>query len=136
MRRDTIKLLAFAGIIAFAVLYGMELTSKGIQDVNGSFDARSRIEPLDEEEVWQTQSSAQSRREQSNKPASTKPPVQTDAPDQEPSYDWDEELMDIPRDDRRPIVDRVSGKTGEVLNDLSRSGIRAVVSLFDQLTGG
>ncbi|KIL37178.1 hypothetical protein SD71_00060 [Cohnella kolymensis] len=124
MRRDTLKLLIFAGIVGFAVLYGMELSSKGIADVNGSWDSGGNPPgqqvPADEE--WQL-------------PAREKPIREEPAPSIEPDTGWQQELNEIPRNDREPLVDRVSGKTAEVLHDLSRNGIRFVVSIFDGLTG-
>lgn len=130
MRRDTIKLLVFAGIVAFAVLYGMELSSKGIEDVNGPWSTPSPItqqEDSDESAEWAlpTQEPVQEERQSSK----TQKPV-----DDTPFYDWEEEEYGIPRDDRKPLVDRLSGKTAEVLHDLSRNGIKMVVSLFDRVT--
>ncbi|WP_372662818.1 hypothetical protein [Cohnella sp.] len=131
MRRSTIKLLVFAGIVAFAVLYGMELSSKGIEDVNGPWSTTSPATErgdTSENEEWTlpTQEPVQEERQS----RATQSPV-----DDTPYYDWDEEEYGIPRDDRKPIVDRLSGKTAEVLHDLSRNGIKLVVSLFDRVTG-
>lgn len=132
MRRDTFKLLVLAGIVAFAVLYGMELSSKGIEDVNGPWESASPIAEQDTsseaEEEWTLPAATPT--EKKAVPSETKKPV-----DDTPYYDWDEEEFGIPRIDRKPIVDRVSGKTAEVLHDLSRNGIKMVVSIFDRVTG-
>lgn len=137
MRRDTMKLLVFAGIVAFAVLYGMELSSKGIEDVNGPWSTESTTSPVspsidqevvNEDEEW-TLPEPEPKSE-SKRTSEVESPV-----DDTPFYDWEEEEYGIPRNDRKPLVDRLSGKTAEVLHDLSRNGIRAVVSLFDRVTG-
>ncbi|TJY43472.1 hypothetical protein E5161_06215 [Cohnella pontilimi] len=127
MRRDSFKLLIVAGIVAFAVLYGMELASHGISTVYGPMDSPTVAEdPASAEEDW------------------TLPPRRT-APDAfggaaavqpEAPYPWGgQEEPVIPRNDRIPVVDRISGKTAEVLHGLSSGGIRFVVSLFDKMTG-
>lgn len=123
MRRDTLKLLILAGIVGFAVLYGMELSSKGITDVNGSWDAGGNLPGQQApEEEWPL-------------PARQAPVREKPETSDDPYLGWDEEINAIPRNDHEPLVDRVSGKTAEVLHDLSRNGIRFVVSLFDRVTG-
>jgi hypothetical protein len=124
MRRDSFKLLIFAGIVAFAVLYGMDLSSKGIENVNGplvtnglSADSQASVDG-----EWSLPAAGQGN--QTSSPAV----------DDTPFYNWDEDPL-IPRNDRKPIVDRVSGTTAKVLHDLSRNGIRIVVSIFDKVTG-
>jgi len=127
MRRDTFKLLIFAGIVGFAILYGMELSSKGIETVNGPWET---VAPSDggqtaaEEGDWTLPPNHSRDGERQNANA-----VDT------PGYQWEEEEYAIPRNDREPLVDRVSGKTAEVLHDLSRNGIRMVVSIFDKVMG-
>lgn len=124
MGRDTIKLLILAGIVAFAVMYGMELSSRGITDVNGSWETDGTVSgpqpPGDEE--WPV-------------PTRHTPVRPEPVPSTEPYVGWNPQADDIPRNDREPLVDRVSGKTAEVLHQLSRNGIRFVVSLFDRVTG-
>ncbi|RKP55187.1 hypothetical protein D7Z26_08190 [Cohnella endophytica] len=134
MRRDTFKLLIFAGIIGFAILYGMELSSKGIADVNGPMSTGN---PAAGEETtansgdWTLPVTDNGQKGPKTAPSETKSVAGANS-DAENPYD---EGVAIPRDDREPIVDRVSGKTGEVLHDLSRNGIRIVVSLFDRVLG-
>jgi hypothetical protein len=129
VRRDTLRLLILAGIVGFAVLYGMELSSKGIADVNGSWDSGGNLTgqqvPADAE--WQLPP------EQT--PVKPTPVREEPAPTNDPYAGWDQGLNEIPRNDHEPLVDRLSGKTAEVLHDLSRNGIRFVVSIFDRVTG-
>jgi hypothetical protein len=140
MRRDTFKLLVFAAIVGFAILYGMELSSKGIENVNGPWEtadnnARNGGTSASNEGDWTLPPRANS---QDNRiPEKTGPTRDEDgnAGDGQADYWGDEEDYSIPRNDREPIVDRVSGKTADVLHDLSRNGIRMVVSLFDRVTG-
>ncbi|WEK53084.1 MAG: hypothetical protein P0Y55_10795 [Candidatus Cohnella colombiensis] len=114
MRRDFMKLLILAGVLGFAVLYGMELSAKGIKDVNGDLQQSNSTVSSDE---WQL-------------------------PSQTPDHtldsaisDWDQELYGVPQNNRKPIVDRVSGAAGDTLHELSRGGIKFVVSLFERVMG-
>jgi hypothetical protein len=136
MRRDTFKLLVFAGIVAFAVLYGMELSSKGIQDVRGSWDSGSQaVNSTDGQtganEAWVLP--APSKKQTVSKVESTASASRKTI-DDTLYYDWENEEFGIPRIDRKPIVDRVSGKTAGVLHDLSKNGIKMVVSIFSKVT--
>jgi hypothetical protein len=127
MRRDSFKLLVFAGIVAFAVLYGMDLSSKGITNVNGPLAANglSAESQPSADGVWTLPDANNSGKGVQNS---------SPAVDDTPFYNWNEDPL-IPRNDRKPLVDRVSGTTAKVLHDLSRNGIRMIVSLFDKVTG-
>ncbi|MBO9599798.1 MAG: hypothetical protein J7559_18495 [Cohnella sp.] len=133
MRRDTFKLAMLAAIVAFAVLYGMELSSRGIENVNGKVvntddGTLSDLEATDEW-VLPTREPAKQR------PSSEKTTDSGKLLDEEQYNDWDAELYDIPRNDHKPLVDRVSGATAEALHGISKGGIKFVVSLFDKVTG-
>lgn len=134
MRRDTFKLLVLAAIVAFAVLYGMELSSRGIENVNGKIgtvdDARSDVDQADE---WVLPTREPNVSKQ--KPSSSKREPSGGLLDEEQYNDWDAELYDVPRNDHKPLVDRVSGATAEALHGISKGGIKFVVSLFDKVTG-
>ncbi len=133
MRRDTFKLAMLAAIVAFAVLYGMELSSRGIEHVNGKVvsdndDSLSDLE-VTEEWVLPTREPAKQR------PSSAKTTESGKLLDEEQYNDWDAELYEVPRNDHKPLVDRVSGATAEALHGISKGGIKFVVSLFDKVTG-
>jgi hypothetical protein len=127
MRRDSFRLLVFAGIVAFAVLYGMDLSSKGIANVNGPLTTNglsSESQPSANGEWTLPAANNSGKGNQTTSPAV----------DNTPFYNWAEDPL-IPRNDRKPLVDRVSSTTAKVLHDLSRNGIRIIVSLFDKVTG-
>ncbi|MFC5471622.1 hypothetical protein ACFPPD_23380 [Cohnella suwonensis] len=136
MRKDTFKLLVFAGIVGFAILYGMELSNKGIREVNGPFptEGTAAVGQSDagETDDWTLPVTGKAGGSRSSGTASDRT---DDWDDGTALVDDGDESVAIPRNDREPIVDRVSGKTGEVLHDLSRNGIKAVVSLFDKVLG-
>jgi hypothetical protein len=116
MAKDSVKLLLLAGMISFAVLYGMELSSRGIHKVYGPLDPSQTQQPAQVpakgEEIWRLPPSGDGNGVLSESPA-------------EP----------IPSSGRKPMVDRVSGTAAETLHRLSSGGMRFVVSLFDRVTG-
>ncbi len=115
MRRDSLRLLLLIGVVGFAVLYGMELSSSGISRVYGPLEEPSAVQEspeVSEDEEW------------------TLPPARTVPPGYMPDGPYA-----FPRDDRVPLVDRLSAATAETLHHISSGGIRLVVSLFDKVTG-
>ncbi|WP_276356307.1 hypothetical protein [Cohnella caldifontis] len=124
MRRDTIRLLMLAGVVALAVLYGMELSSKGISRVYGPME-----EPNVSGQATGGSERSSNARSSENEEDWTLPPRKT-ASDVKTERD-----LVIPRNDRQPLVDRVSAATAEALHGISSGGIRFVVSLFDKVTG-
>ncbi|MFC5532085.1 hypothetical protein [Cohnella yongneupensis] len=132
MRRETFKLLVLAAIVAFAVLYGMELSSKGIESVNGKYQSVGDSSTGDPEatDEWTLPSNERSVKQPT---ASKRQSSNTDGLSD--LNDFDEELYGIPRNDHKPLVDRVSGATAGVLHDLSKGGIKFVVSIFNKATG-
>ncbi|MFC5703695.1 hypothetical protein ACFPVX_20610 [Cohnella faecalis] len=135
MRRDTFKLLLMAAIVAFAIMYGMELASSGISSVNGPWSsdgkagAQTKGSVIHSEEEWELPSPTP----QDGATAEGKTRRQSSGENDDTIRQPDEVF--IPRNDREPIVDRVSAKTATVLHDVSHSGIRIVVSLFEKITG-
>lgn len=118
MRRDTFRLLMLLGVVAFAVLYGMELSSSGISKVYG---------PLEQPEATRQSTSV-------GEEDWTLPPRKSGNGSDLPIRSDRQEAV-IPRNDGKPLIDRISGAAAETLHDLSGGGIRFVVSLFDKVTG-
>ncbi|MDB4867618.1 MAG: hypothetical protein JWR03_1951, partial [Cohnella sp.] len=126
-RRDTFKLLILAGVVAFAIMYGMELASSGISTVYG---------PMDSPAVRQDPAAGGGNDWSLPTRQTDRSATGTTTTDQTIPYDWGtQNETAIPRNDHKPIVDRISGKTAEVLHGLSSGGIRFVVTLFDKMTG-
>lgn len=124
MRRDSLRLLLLAGAIALAVLYGMELSSRGIARVYGP------MENPDSPRTSATYSQGSSRTPSAAAEDWTLPPRKSS-----PNPIVQDREIQIPRNDRQPLVDRVSAAAAETLYGISSGGIRFVVSLFDKVTG-
>lgn len=138
MRRDTFKLLVLAGIVAFAVLYGMELSSRGIENVNGKYETTGQgsEDGAARADEWTLPSNERTKpKPQTQTQAGAADKETGKATDMEDVNDWDAELYGIPRDDHKPLVDRVSGAAADALHGLSKGGIKFVVSMFDKVTG-
>lgn len=116
MRKDTFRLVMLIGAIGFAVLYGMELASTGIQRVHGPLEAPAAVTPVpsasEEEDEWRL------------------PPRRMVPPEYVPN-----EPYVIPRSGSEPLIDRLSSATAETLHHISSGGIRFIVSLFEKFTG-
>jgi len=122
VRRDSFRLLLLAGVVAFAVLYGMDLSSRGINRVYGPMDQQPGTDMRQQQQQsesgdWTLPSRNSASRQQTSSGRSQY---------QEPT---------IPRNDSEPLIDRVSGTAAETLHGLSSGGIRFIVSLFDKVTG-
>lgn len=115
MGRDSLRLLLLAGVVAFAVLYGMDLSSRGINRVYGPLEQPVQTPQAREidEEGW------------------TLPPRQAES--RQPAAQ--DRYVVIPRPDSAPLIDRISGAAAETLHGISSGGIRFIVSLFDKVTG-
>lgn len=135
MRRDIVKLAIVGVLILLAMMYGMELASSGISTVYGPLeesgtriaqDGQREAEPPDA--AAEASEAAAARRAGGARFADEPPGIAYDpgtGPDAVPA---------IPRLDREPVVDRLAGKTAETLQQLSKSGIRLIVSLFESAT--
>jgi hypothetical protein len=115
VRKDTFRLLMLIGVIGFAVLYGMELASTGIHRVYGPIEdpVVGRPSPSDsDDEEWRL------------------PPRHPSS-----SVYVQNDPYDFPRNDREPLLDRLSSATAETLHHISSGGIRLIVSLIEKVTG-
>lgn len=122
MRRFSTQLGVLSLLLLVAVLYGMELTSSGIERINGPALERT-----------------------TGAAAKSVPAAEDDrAVDSEWVHDHEVELKKIvstpleepviPNAAREPGVDRLADKTAGLLQIVAHHGIRMVVSLFDSIT--
>ncbi|MCC3375675.1 hypothetical protein [Cohnella sp. REN36] len=136
MGRDMLKFAVFAGLIVFAVMYGMELANSGINTVYGPVDrsgAASTRSPQASSPPRQTADGGRSDGRYADEPPGLAVDGATDAADGGTAVGPDGYA--IPRNDHEPAVDRLAGKTAEALQSLSKGGIRFIVSLFDKVAG-
>ncbi|MDG0812101.1 hypothetical protein [Cohnella rhizosphaerae] len=150
MGRSMGRLMLIAALIALAVLFGMEMADDGIRTVYGPVGGNGAA-------ITDGGSAADSRADQRSRYYAEEPQgiayegrsVEPEAPASGAARGRDStesarggqaggETQDpyaIPRPDGEPLVDSLADKTASTLQKLSQSGVRAVVSLFDKLSG-
>ncbi|WP_217594882.1 hypothetical protein [Cohnella sp. GbtcB17] len=150
MGRSMGRLALLAALIALAVLFGMEMADDGIRTVYGPVSG-------DGATIASDGNAAGSRAEQRSRYYAEEPQgiaydSGADAADASASDsgrgrktpdasrvgqtgDKTQDPYAIPRPDGEPLVDSLADKTASTLQKLSQSGVRAVVSLFDKLSG-
>ncbi|WP_080840558.1 hypothetical protein [Cohnella massiliensis] len=134
MKRDIWKLSIVAALLVLAMMYGMELASSGISNVYGPLEGEEIRSGEAGETVPDPETAPEEARERAERTEEGTPAGQRYA-DEPPGIAYDSEAEPtIPRNDSEPVVDRLAGKTAETLQQLSKSGIRFIVSLFDQAT--
>jgi len=133
MGRDAIKLLLAAGLLLFAVMFGMELASSGISSVYGPADpALGTV-----------------GRQHADSPSRAGVPYGGQASEaegaDEPEAGWYGSEPDgisvngagdprIPRLDHKPVVDRIASGAAGLLQSVSKEGIHLIAKLFGKTT--
>ncbi|MEK0312961.1 hypothetical protein [Cohnella sp. 56] len=146
--------LAFVSVlIALAILFGMELADDGIRTVYGPVGDSAGVSAADGAQAANDERAAQRSRYYAEEPqgiayeggsgverssaggvrggersgGQERDTVERETAKRDPYA--------IPRPDGEPLVDSLADKTASALQALSQGGVRAVVSLFDKLSG-
>lgn len=164
MGRSLGKLVLVAALAGFAVLFGMELADDGIKSVYGPVDNGGGSAVVDRQQADDGTSASRSRYYGEEPPgiayegdgtAGTGAVRRSGSNGGSLSgtsgarsgrvsgYDdtrsgaaaGADDYGAIPRPDGEPLVDSLADKTASALQALSQGGVRAVVSLFDKLSG-
>lgn len=148
MGRSIGKFAILSALVGLAILFGMELADDGIRSVYGPVGGegttavsdgngnrtneglsgqRSRYYAEEPQGIAYDDGAAatgtNSRTAASGRASTQEQPVATQDP------------YEIPRLGGEPLVDSLADKTASTLQRLSQGGVRAVVSLFDKLSG-
>ncbi|MFD2333792.1 hypothetical protein ACFSR7_31415 [Cohnella sp. GCM10020058] len=149
MGRSLTRFALLSVLIGLAILFGMELADDGIRTVYGPINdgtatvgsgsaADSRAEQRSRYYAEEPQGIAY---EGENRNAgATREGVKAGGSSdatrtQTNQAAGNEDPYAIPRPDGEPLVDSLADKTASALQALSQGGVRAVVSLFDKLSG-
>ncbi len=122
MGKDLFRLILVGGAIVFAILFGMELASNGIGDVYGPMETPAGAGTHPEAGIRPDAGTAPSAEE--GRFGSEPPGISVGETDDAP----------IPRLDHTPVIDRLAGKTAEILQNASKDGIHFIVNLFSKTT--
>ncbi|MFC4778556.1 hypothetical protein ACFO9Q_17315 [Paenibacillus sp. GCM10023252] len=142
MRKSKWKWALLGGALVIIIMYGIELTTTGIERVYGPL-ADNEAAPVaivqDEEAglIPQKEESPQSELEQ--KVEELEQELQrvkqlAAMEDTAPVQNGNEHLPGIPREVYEPAVNKVADSTAGLLQSVSSGGIRFIVSLFDSVT--
>lgn len=124
MSRDLLKVALVCGAIAFAVMFGMELSSNGISSVYGPLDSSSAgVQTAERSDAGSAGTDA-SRAEESGRYGREPAGISVEGADG----------AEIPRLDHTPAIDKLANSAAEALQSASRGGIQFIVRLFDKTT--
>jgi hypothetical protein len=147
MRKNPFKWVIIGGALAVIVMYGLELSTSGIERVYGPVEGGqgyvsvplqqgSAEQAADDELTYQEKKIAKLEREleELKRAAAKGNREQTDYPGPETEWAEEERLPGIPLDDSQPTVNQLADSTSSLLQNMSSGGIRFIVSIFDGLT--
>lgn len=127
MNRKTWKLLLLGGAITFVVLFGMEMSTSGIERIYGPMDGSRQYDYDNGEQVYANETDrriAELEKELDD--------IRRIAYGDE-YVGENERLPGMPVEDEQAAVNKMADSTSGLLQTASSKGIRFVVSLFDGL---
>jgi len=147
MGRSIGKFAILSALVGLAVLFGMELADDGIRSVYGPVGGDGASAVSDGSRTNDSSASGQRSRYYAEEPQGIAYDDGAAAPrtdrrnaatgrataQEQPLATQDP--YEIPRPGGEPLVDSLADKTASTLQRLSQGGVRAVVSLFDKLSG-
>lgn len=146
MKRNALKWTVIGGALAVIILYGIDMSSAGIERIYGpmegvdeyaetvepepSADAVTDFARAQQQKIAQLEKElAEVKRLTSLAEGSDLPPEQAGSLPEE-----NERLPGVPLEVDQPAVNRIADSTSGLLQSMSSEGIRFVVSIFDGLT--
>jgi hypothetical protein len=144
MKRITLKWILLGGAIAIIVMYGIDMSSAGIERIYGPMEGGNEYtenvqpvetaDPVKELATVQQQKIAELERElEELKRLATKGTEYANEYAEGQLID-NERLPGVPLENDQPAVNRIADSTSGLLQNMSSEGIRMVVSIFDGLT--
>lgn len=146
MRRNGMKWTLLGGALAIIILYGIDVSSRGIERIYGPIEGAGeyteRQEPQQAETPDDGFETEQQRKiaklekelEELKKMAEGGSADDASAYEDEGMLDVNERLPGLPAENDQPAVNRIADSTSGLLQNMSSEGIRMVVSIFDGLT--
>ncbi|KRE54198.1 hypothetical protein [Paenibacillus sp. Soil522] len=146
MKRNTLKWTVLGGAMAIIIMYGIDMTSAGIERIYGPVEGADEytetaspeetVNPRNEFAVSQQKKIAELEKEleELKRLASLAEAEYTPAPAPAESIAAENErLPGVPTQNDQPAVNRIADSTSGLLQNMSSEGIRMVVSIFDGL---
>lgn len=144
MKRNALKWTVLGGAMAIIVMYGIDMSSAGIERIYGPIEgAASNTEvvqpeptanPVNEFAIAQQQKIAQLEKELAELKRLAALAEDDYSPESDGSLPIEyERLPGVPLEVDQPAVNRIADSTSGLLQNMSSEGIRMVVSIFDGL---
>ncbi|MEV5028658.1 hypothetical protein [Paenibacillus sp. LPE1-1-1.1] len=147
MKRNALKWTVLGGALAIIVMYGIDMSSHGIERIYGPVEDADEyteniqpevtVNPNPEEsfETEQQKKIAELEKElEELKKMASRGDSENSSETAENTSDVNERLPGVPLQDDQPAVNRIADSTSGLLQNMSSEGIRMVVSIFDGLT--
>ncbi|MGO4544418.1 hypothetical protein AB4Z29_06445 [Paenibacillus sp. 2TAB23] len=146
MKRNAMKWTVLGGALAVIILYGIDVSSRGIERIYGPIEGAGEYtelqgpqqteKPDDGFETEQQRKIAKLEKELEQLKKMAEGEIADDASSYEDEgiYDQSERLPGLPTENDQPAVNRIADSTSGLLQNMSSEGIRMVVSIFDGLT--
>lgn len=145
MKRNALKWTVLGGALAVIILYGIDMSSAGIERIYGPMEGsdeyagtvqpEAAVSPVQEFSSEQQKKIALLEQElaELKRLASLAEDDYAPAPAASVSAQ-NERLPGVPTQNDQPAVNRIADSTSGLLQNMSSEGIRMVVSIFDGLT--
>lgn len=128
MKGNAWKWLAIGGALAILVMFGLEMTSSGIERVYGPIEGEAPYEA--DSGIAAEEGSGRYETETDKRIAQ----LERELEEIRRAYGYDgERLPGVPYEDGQPAVNKLADSTSGMLQSASSKGIRFVVGLFDGL---
>ncbi len=144
MKRNTLKWTVLGGAIAIIVMYGIDMSTAGIERIYGPMEGGSEytevVQPVETTDPAKELANAQQQKiAQLEKELEELKRMAAKGAEYSNEYDEgklteNERLPGVPLQNDQPAVNRIADSTSGLLQNMSSEGIRMVVSIFDGLT--
>lgn len=144
MKRNTLKWTVLGGAMAIIIMYGIDMSSAGIERIYGPVEGTDEytetaapeetVKPRNEFAVSQQKKIAELEKElaELKRLASLAEAEYSPVPT-ESIVNENDRLPGVPTPNDQPAVNRIADSTSGLLQNMSSEGIRMVVSIFDGL---
>lgn len=134
MKRNALKFTALGGAIVFIILYGIEMSSTGIERIYGPIEGGEAYVEMESPIQTKDPSTRLVALKQQAKIAELEKQLEEVKRLALLAEKQDDRLLGIPFEGEQPAVNKIADSTSGMLQNVSSEGIRFVVSLFDGLT--
>ncbi|MGO4696280.1 hypothetical protein AB4Z50_18565 [Paenibacillus sp. 2TAB26] len=144
MKRNALKWTVLGGALAIIIMYGIDMSSSGIERIYGPIEGSSgyteilqteqNVQPVNDFQKEQQQKIAQLEQELKELKRLAAYDDETTGETAETFPAENERMPGLPLKSDQPAVNKIADSTSGLLQNMSSEGIRMVVSIFDGLT--